>query len=579
MQVRFKISDIKEILTTLPNSKDKVVIHNDGMFEIGDQYLGSLLDGFSRYGGDVTINLNRVDPAILNDLYEYVKENRKDYNNHLQIIGRYIKLKKNPSAPVKQLKGLDAALTLYLQQNTYEVFVMKDMNKGKKDHEIPLLYYVKDIKYNPADTRAGTEANVTIQLLYNGRGKLCKTYESIGTSELIDLKSSGNNTAEGILASMGLYVITEEQYEEYTAQFNRWVQFLLPDNMGAQYTIVRDCDGEVINEDGSRSWYRAHSLTLSNDIRTVKLVADEYKKLDAINIVSSTSVLLAEDNTRTIRLPVHPLVRVFDLYSHEFLYLHIDYLEKYVYDSTMIDKLILPDDTKNFIDMLLGGVDDIKQEIVKDKTGGIITMLSGHPGVGKTLTAEVYSELIEKPLYKVQSTQLGISVDKIEKNLAEILDRASRWKAVLMLDECEVYIRQRSNDLVQNAIVGVFLRVLEYYPGILFMATNRPEDIDEAIMSRCIAHLRYGYPTAEHAKLITNIMLDLYVGVEATIQHHEYYKKFVGEFVGKYGKSGQLSGRNIKNIIKLAAMMAKRRNSDRITMDVVEYVYNFNSVT
>ena len=38
-----------------------------------------------------------------------------------------------------------------------------------------------------------------------------------------------------------------------------------------------------------------------------------------------------------------------------------------------------------------------------------------------------------------------------------------------------------------NAVVGVFLRVLEYFNGLLFLTTNRIDDIDEAIVSRCIA--------------------------------------------------------------------------------------------
>ena len=68
----------------------------------------------------------------------------------------------------------------------------------------------------------------------------------------------------------------------------------------------------------------------------------------------------------------------------------------------------------------------------------------------------------------------------------------SRWKAVLLLDEADVFIEQRSpSEISRNALVCVFLRSLEYYEGILFLTTNRVKTIDEAIASRIYLPLRY----------------------------------------------------------------------------------------
>ena len=54
-----------------------------------------------------------------------------------------------------------------------------------------------------------------------------------------------------------------------------------------------------------------------------------------------------------------------------------------------------------------------------------------------------------------------------------------------------MYIKRRDDNIAANAVVGVFLRVLEYFNGLLFLTTNRIDDIDEAIISRCIAMVRY----------------------------------------------------------------------------------------
>ncbi|MBU0656200.1 MAG: hypothetical protein KJ914_13850 [Gammaproteobacteria bacterium] len=53
-------------------------------------------------------------------------------------------------------------------------------------------------------------------------------------------------------------------------------------------------------------------------------------------------------------------------------------------------------------------------------------------GGGKTLTAEVYSEIIKRPLYRVHSGQLGLNVVEMETALKNTLTRAQRWGAVVV---------------------------------------------------------------------------------------------------------------------------------------------------
>ena len=80
-----------------------------------------------------------------------------------------------------------------------------------------------------------------------------------------------------------------------------------------------------------------------------------------------------------------------------------------------------------------------------------------------------------------------VAAAAMEQALKDVLTRAQRWGAVMLIDEADVYIKRRDDDITMNAVVGVFLRVLEYFNGLLFLTTNRIDDIDEAIVSRCIA--------------------------------------------------------------------------------------------
>lgn len=87
---------------------------------------------------------------------------------------------------------------------------------------------------------------------------------------------------------------------------------------------------------------------------------------------------------------------------------------------------------------------------------------------------------------------MGTDPEKLEKSLDKILHLASHWNAVLLLDEADVFLEQRSSGLHFNdSLVSVFLRMLEYSKGIMFLTTNRLTAFDEAVLSRIHFPLRF----------------------------------------------------------------------------------------
>lgn len=81
---------------------------------------------------------------------------------------------------------------------------------------------------------------------------------------------------------------------------------------------------------------------------------------------------------------------------------------------------------------------------------------------------------------------------KPEAQLALIFGRAEKRKNVLLLDEADVFLEQRSfHDAHSDALICVFLRELEYYQGIMFLTTNRGKQIDDAIASRVHVPSKY----------------------------------------------------------------------------------------
>jgi len=248
------------------------------------------------------------------------------------------------------------------------------------------------------------------------------------------------------------------------------------------------------------------------------------------------------------QLPVHPYLFMFHLELHHYLWVHVDELELYAYQPALKQKLILPPEQTDLIDILTAEMDVLMDDIVAGKSGGTTVLCAGPPGVGKTLTAEVYSEIIQRPLYRVHSGQLGLNVAAMETALKEVLTRAQRWGAVMLIDEADVYIKRRDDNIAMNAVVGVFLRVLEYFNGLLFLTTNRVDDIDEAIVSRCIAMIRYEQPDRDARRRIWQVMLAQFaLDVDAAL-----LDELVDLFPGA-------SGRDIKGLAKLTAKYCSQK--------------------
>ncbi|KAH6658383.1 hypothetical protein BKA67DRAFT_213078 [Truncatella angustata] len=148
-------------------------------------------------------------------------------------------------------------------------------------------------------------------------------------------------------------------------------------------------------------------------------------------------------------------------------------------------------------------------DLIKGKGRGLILLLHGPPGTGKTSTAETIAAYTGKPLYAVTCGDIGVTAREVEDNLREHTERAEKWGCVLLLDEADVFLAKRTwTDMNRNAVVSVFLRHLEYYSGILFLTTNIVGIIDEAFKSRIHVALRYDMIDQSSTERIWNNILD-----------------------------------------------------------------------
>lgn len=232
----------------------------------------------------------------------------------------------------------------------------------------------------------------------------------------------------------------------------------------------------------------------------------------------------------------------------------IDDLDEVVFNEFAYSSLVLPRDHKelllSFAEAQIndGGFDDV----IAGKGQGILMLLAGPPGTGKTLTAEAIAEHMKKPLYYVSAGELGASAGGMENELDRVLELCTRWNAILLLDEADVFLERRTdNDMQRNAVVSVFLRKLEYYRGIMFLTTNRAGSFDEAFKSRI--HIAIKYPDLDAAA-----RRSIWVNFLKTAREVHKYGVEVADDELEELSERTINGREIRNIVKSAQLLASR---------------------
>lgn len=297
------------------------------------------------------------------------------------------------------------------------------------------------------------------------------------------------------------------------------------------------------------------SPTLDGQFWAVKKASKDAEDDEAPAVTDETKIIL--------EVPLRPEVLLFNLEKHEQVWAHVNRLENYEYDTTLGEKLVLPAYQRELIEILVQRDRAEMQDIIQGKAGGSIVLCSGVPGTGKTLTAEVFAETIQRPLYVVASSQLGTNPGELEEELGLVLGRASRLGAIMLIDEADVFIHERGESMVQNAVVGVFLRVLEYYQGVLFMTTNRATVVDDAIVSRCTAQVKFEIPDSGGQRRIWDILAGL-SGIGLPAKEMDAFAK----------AHPRLSGRDVKGLLKLANLIAAKRGK-KVDAKLLEYVMQF----
>jgi cytidylate kinase len=181
---------------------------------------------------------------------------------------------------------------------------------------------------------------------------------------------------------------------------------------------------------------------------------------------------------------------------------------------------------------------------------GISALFAGPSGTGKTMAAEVIAHELQLDLYKIDlSGVVNKYIGETEKNLAKIFHEAEASNAILFFDEADALFGKRTrisdaHDRYANIETSYLLQRMEAYEGVVILATNLRENMDEAFTRRIKFIIDFPFPDVASRKLIWQTHFPREAPMSGDVDFDRLSQQL------------QITGGSIKNIVLNAAFFA-----------------------
>ena len=197
---------------------------------------------------------------------------------------------------------------------------------------------------------------------------------------------------------------------------------------------------------------------------------------------------------------------------------------------------------------------------------GYRALFYGPPGTGKTLTASLLGKQFGLDVYRIDlSLVVSKYIGETEKNLQHVFDKAQDW--ILFFDEADALFGKRTNvqsahDRFANQEVSYLLQKVEEHPGLVILATNFRNNMDQAFVRRFQTVVPFAQPNEkESLQLWTNTM-PAGIPRSANISLPDLAKKY------------ELTGASILNVVQSASIKALSEQRAIEEKDLLEGIHH-----
>lgn len=181
---------------------------------------------------------------------------------------------------------------------------------------------------------------------------------------------------------------------------------------------------------------------------------------------------------------------------------------------------------------------------------GYRALFYGPPGTGKTLTASLLGKYYMRPVFRVDlSMVISKFIGETEKNLSLLFDKASSKNWILFFDEADALLGKRTqirdaHDKYANQEAAYLLQRIEDFDGLVVLATNLKENIDEAFIRRFQSIVHFPFPGQKERLELWEKAFPPQIRLAENIDLNQIAKKY------------KLNGANILNITQYCCLMA-----------------------
>ena len=305
---------------------------------------------------------------------------------------------------------------------------------------------------------------------------------------------------------------------------------------------------------------KGNMVSIDRDDKVI--IDNSYKKIESLLPLQISSYMdyTSEEDLMNINREhiILPFVPIYSLGCGKMWGIaHFEKLNEINFNKTIFDDIVIDKSKKMIVKALLENYNsNVNYNLIDDKGRNLIFLLYGSPGVGKTLTAEASAELLERPLYHITIGDLKLNPEMLESNLEDIDRLCSKWNAILLIDEADIFLEERSfTDISRNTIVSIFLKFLEYSKNIIFLTTNRLDTIDPAIRSRINLIINYPKLREEERSGIWNKVLEK-INIDKKKKLISYLSNF------------ELNGREICNIVNIIMTILKSKDENFLEKEI-----------
>jgi len=193
---------------------------------------------------------------------------------------------------------------------------------------------------------------------------------------------------------------------------------------------------------------------------------------------------------------------------------------------------------------------------------GYRTLFHGESGTGKTLTASLLGKEFGMPVYRIDLSQMiSKYIGETEKNLSRIFSRAENKNWILFFDEADALFGKRtstkdSHDRYANQGVSYLLQRTESFNGLIILASNFKENIDDAFVRRLNQIIEFPKPQSKERLLIWEKTIPSQLKIKPSLLH-------------KISEEYELTGAQILSAVSFICLDCLEKKTEKIKLDIL----------